>query len=153
MRLKDFMSRDVETITMDETVEAAYQKMRRRAIHHLVVMDGKNVIGVVSQRDVNAFSAREREGQRIGDILESSVVTVGPETTVREAANLMRGRTIGCLPIVDHQKLIGIITTTDILNLLGQGIERISPDVPKRPVSREHPGQKPAGFNPKLSKT
>jgi acetoin utilization protein AcuB len=153
MRLKDFMSRDVETVTTEDTVETAYQKMRLRTIRHLVVLDGKKVVGVLSQRDINGMDERKREGQRVGDILEASAVTAGPETTLREAANLMRGRTIGCLPIVEHHKLVGIITTTDILDLLGQGIERISPDVPKRPITRDHPAQKPAGFNPKLSKT
>lgn len=152
MRLRDFMSHDVETVTSEENVETAYQKMRNNHIRHLVVMRGHTVAGVLSERDVNGLSQREREGLRIQDIMESHVVTAEPDTTIREAANLMRGRTIGCLPVLEDHQLVGIITTTDILDLLGQGIERIVADTEKRPVSREHHGRKQASFNPELGK-
>ena len=156
MRLKDFMNEKVETVTAEDSVEIAYQRMRLNEIRHLVVLDGKTVVGVLSQRDVNKIQGAEREGVQVRDMMESSVVTAEPDTTLREAANLMRGRSIGCLPIVDrsrHNALVGIITTTDILELVGQGIERIMPNTPKRPVSRENTGRKPPSFNPRLGKT
>lgn len=138
MRLQDFMSRNVETITAEETVEAAYQRMRLHGIRHMVVMEGKSIVGVLSERDINNLSEAERMGNTVDDVMERNVVTARPEITVREAANMMRGRTIGCLPVVDNGKLVGIVTTTDLLDLLGQGVERIMPETSKRPVMRKH---------------
>jgi CBS domain-containing protein len=78
--------------------------------------------------------------------MEDQVITAKPNSTIREAANLMRGRTIGSLPVVDDKdQLVGIITTTDLLTLLGQGIERIMPDTQKRVATRE-PGRRPPGI-------
>jgi acetoin utilization protein AcuB len=150
MRLRDFMSRAVETVSPEDSIESAFQKMQGNNIRHLVVLSGHMVAGVLSERDVNGLTSREREGRRVQDIMETHVVMAGPDTTIREAANLMRGHTIGCLPILENHRLIGIITTTDLLDLLGQGIERIVADTEKRSVSRENPGRKQASFNPGL---
>ena len=51
-------------------------------------------------------------------------VTIDHEETLKRAANVMRGRTIGCLPVTDRGKLVGILTTSDLLNLVGQGGDR-----------------------------
>ena len=56
--------------------------------------------------------------------MTSPAVTASPRMTLRQAANLLRGRTIGCLPVVEGGKLVGILTTTDLLELIGRGIER-----------------------------
>jgi acetoin utilization protein AcuB len=56
--------------------------------------------------------------------MTSPVVTARPETTLRQAANLLRGRTIGCLPVLEEGRLLGIVTTTDLLELIGRGAER-----------------------------
>jgi CBS-domain-containing membrane protein len=56
--------------------------------------------------------------------MTSRVVTVGRHETIRVVANMMRGRTIGCMPVVDKDRLVGIVTVSDLLQLLGRGIER-----------------------------
>jgi CBS domain-containing protein len=53
-----------------------------------------------------------------------NVTTIGQNETVRRAANLMQGRNIGCLAVTDERKLVGIITVSDLLRLLGKGGER-----------------------------
>jgi CBS domain-containing protein len=52
------------------------------------------------------------------------VVTVGPTTTVRRAANLMRGRSLGCVVVTDRGRVVGIVTAADLLELLGRGSDR-----------------------------
>jgi CBS domain-containing protein len=52
------------------------------------------------------------------------VVTVPPATTLRKAANLMRGRSIGCLVVADRDRIVGIVTVADLLDLIGRGVER-----------------------------
>ena len=99
--------------------------MRRSRIHHLVVMADSQVVGVLSDRDAGGRSgAVMRDRSRVSDLMSTSVVTVDSETTIRRMANLMRGRTIGCLPVVDGKRLVGIVTVTDLLELLGRGIDR-----------------------------
>ncbi|CAN5899249.1 hypothetical protein BH11MYX2_BH11MYX2_11170 [soil metagenome] len=56
--------------------------------------------------------------------MTAHVVVAAPETTIKQAANLLRGRVIGCLPVVDGKTLVGIVTTTDLLELIGRGAER-----------------------------
>ena len=78
--------------------------------------------------------------------MTAPAVTAGATTTVREAANLLRGRTIGCLPILEEGKLVGIVTTTDLLELLGKGAMRPSP-VGRRPNLRDRgPRRKPVSL-------
>jgi acetoin utilization protein AcuB len=119
MRLQDIMSTPVETITTRTPAAEARALMKRQAIHHLVVMDGRKPIGVVSARDL----AADRLGS-VRDIMSAPVATARPRATVREAANLLRGRTVGCLPIVDGGKVVGIVTISDLLELIGRGVER-----------------------------
>ena len=63
--------------------------------------------------------------------MTAPVVTVTPTTTVRRAANLMRGRSIGCLVVTDRGRIAGIVTVADLLELLGRGADR-SVQTPKR---------------------
>jgi acetoin utilization protein AcuB len=56
--------------------------------------------------------------------MTSNLATATPSMTVRQAANLLRGRTIGCLPVLEGGKPVGIVTTTDLLDLIGRGAER-----------------------------
>jgi acetoin utilization protein AcuB len=97
--------------------------MKVNGIRHLLVLDRGDVIGVVSDRDLGGRTG-SGDQRRLGAVMTENVVTAAPDTTVRQAANLLRGRTIGCLPIVDDGKAVGIVTTTDLLDLIGRGSER-----------------------------
>jgi acetoin utilization protein AcuB len=125
MRLGEIMETAVDTIGIEAPAEFAWERMRLGRIHHLVVMNGRAVAGVISDRDLGgARGTRLREGRVVGQLMTANVVTAAPTTTVREAANLMRGRSIGCLPVLDKGSLRGIITVTDLLSLIGRGAER-----------------------------
>jgi len=123
MRLRDIMKTQVETISPNESVQGAANRMRSARIRHLVVQDEKKVVGVISDRDV-ANLGSFRQIQTVEEVMSASVVTATPDTTLRQAANLLRGRAIGCLPVVERGKLAGIVTITDLLELVGRGAER-----------------------------
>ena len=123
MRVKDVMTRKVETVSVSDCALDAREKMRRLRIRHLVVMDGAKVAGVVSSHDLAAMGLSPG-GPRVEDVMSYPAVGVDPDTPVKRAANLLRGRTIGCLPVVSEGKVVGIVTTTDLLELLGRGAER-----------------------------
>jgi acetoin utilization protein AcuB len=123
MRLQDIMSREIKSVAATATVSEARSVMKVNGIRHLLVLDRGDVIGVVSDRDLGGRTG-SGDQRRLGAVMTENVVTAAPDTTVRQAANLLRGRTIGCLPIVDDGKAVGIVTTTDLLDLIGRGSER-----------------------------
>jgi acetoin utilization protein AcuB len=99
--------------------------MRRKGIHHLVVMADSTVTGVLSDRDAGGRSgASVRARSLVSELMTTSVVTVDPDSTIRKTANLMRARTIGCVPVIRGTRLVGIVTVSDLLELLGRGIDR-----------------------------
>ncbi len=131
MRLKDVMTTRVETITEDRPAGEAWDRMRARRIHHLVVVRRGQVVGLVSERDLGGRNGSSlRAGKAVGELMTPHAVTADPRAPVRQAANLLRGRSIGCLPVVDGDRLVGIVTLTDLLELIGRGFER--------PVERTH---------------
>ena len=127
MRVKDIMTSRVETVDQEESAEAAYNLMRLRKIHHLVVTGGGEIVGILSERDLGG---RDRETQRqrrsVASFMTPYAVKARPDMTVKEAANLMRGWTIGCLPVVDKGRLVGIVTVSDLLDLVARGGESSS---------------------------
>ena len=131
MRVNEIMSANVQTVPPSMPAREAWEVMRRKGIRHLVVMDGSSVEGVISERDAGGRSgASLRARSSVADLMTAPVVTIAPDATVRQAANLMRGRTIGCVPVVDRRRLVGIVTVSDVLALVGRGVDR--PSRPER---------------------
>jgi IMP dehydrogenase len=135
MRMNEVMTEGVQTVAPTMAAADAWELMRRKRIHHVVVTRGAEVIGVLSDRDAGSRAgATVRSGRMVAELMTSHAVTLTPEDTVRKAANLMRGRTIGCLPITDKRgRLVGIVTVSDLLELLGRGVDRAVK--PERPIA------------------
>src|SRR5215470_701872 len=99
MRVAEVMTTEVETVRPETSATAAWELMRRQGIHHLVVMRGSSVAGVLSDQDAGGPKGdRLRAESRVEDLMTDAVITVEPNETIRKVANLMRGRTIGCVP-------------------------------------------------------
>jgi CBS domain-containing protein len=126
MRIGDIMSEDVETISAGSSVGEARQRMRQQGIHHLVVMEGARAVGVVSARDLGRNGAREDEIW-IDTVMSRPIVTADRDTTIQRAANLLRGHQVGCLPVLEQGKPVGIVTIADLLDILGKDVSRTTP--------------------------
>jgi CBS domain-containing protein len=125
MRVQDVMTAGVITIAPTLPAEDGYNLMRTRGVHHLVVADEGGVAGVLSDRDTGGRQGSSvRRNRTVAELMTPRVVTVSPTTTVRKAANLMRGRSIGCLVVTKRDRIIGIVTVADLLELVGRGVER-----------------------------
>jgi CBS domain-containing protein len=125
MRVADVMTKGVETVPPTMPAADAWELMRGKHIHHLIVTVGLNVVGVLSDRDAGGRSGRNlRSLSTVADLMTTDVVTIEPTATVRKVANVMRGRTIGCVPVKEGKRLVGIVTVSDLLELLGRGIDR-----------------------------
>lgn len=123
MRVQDVMTAGVKTIPPTTSAEDAWNVMRLSRIHHLVVTKG--VVGVLSDRDAGGRrGAAVRTNHAVADLMTAPAVTVEPTVTVRQAANLMRGRSLGCLAVVTSARVVGIVTVSDLLELVGRGHDR-----------------------------
>jgi CBS domain-containing protein len=129
MKVKDIMVRDVATLGVGDELSLANDIMKLGRIRHLPVVEGKKLVGILSERDLFRSSLVEALGHepgkardvmkaiRIQDIMVKILVTVSPEATVKEAVQLMLKYKIGCIPVVVKDELIGLVTETDILRL------------------------------------
>ncbi len=125
MRLQDIMHRNVKTVSPQDTVVFANDLMWRQGIHHLVVMENNQVVGVLSDIDLGGPEAREiPDGQQVFEVMTRELVTGLPQMTVDRAANIFRERRISCLPVIAEGALVGIVTTTDIMTLAKRGAAR-----------------------------
>jgi CBS domain-containing protein len=134
MRVSDIMSAPVHTIGADEPATAAWEAMRLHRTRHLVVSGEEGrVIGVISASDLGGKHGELiRARRRISDLMTEKLVVAQVETTVREAANLMRGHGVNCLPVCDGRgRLKGIVTIVDLLELIGRGTERPTKAAPR----------------------
>jgi len=142
MRVFEVMTEGVRTVPPSLPATEGWEVMRTEGIHHLVVTLDKRVVGVLSDRDAGGpRGAQLRAGAAVGVLMTRDVVTVQTSDTVGRAAKLMRGRTIGCVPVTDGKKLVGIVTTSDLLEVLGVGGNR-RPKVERRTLSHRVPHKK-----------
>ena len=124
------MRRGVVTVQRDESVDRAQTLMARHGFRHLPVLEGERLVGVISDRDVRGTLVRQQRGAcgtradrgyflvpgvRVGEVMSTDPVCIGPGADLEEAARLLITRKIGCLPVVDEGRVVGIITETDIL--------------------------------------
>jgi acetoin utilization protein AcuB len=123
MRIQDVMSKNVVSVPRETDVAMARERLRQEEIDHLVVLDGKRVAGVVAGRDI----LRATDDRPLSEVMSRDVATIEPGATLRRAAGIMRGRNVGCLPVVDEGRLVGIVTTSDLLTALAKGETHTTP--------------------------
>ena len=128
MRLKSIMNTAVEVIRPHASVATAERRLRRKGIHHLVVVDGDIIVGLLTQ---DILRNRKAEGAtRVEDAMLRNIILATTDMTVREAAALMSpGHAQTALPIVRDQRLVGIVTVSDLLDLAAsaRGLARHAP--------------------------
>ncbi|MDE2059814.1 MAG: CBS domain-containing protein [candidate division NC10 bacterium] len=134
-QLSEIMNRALITVDTSASLRRAQQMLDQHNIRHLFVVDGRRLVGIVTDRDLrkaapsskSPLTAHEREEfmdeLKVVEIMSRKLITASPTTTVREAAKVMVGEKIGCLPVVDRKTLVGIVTETDLLEILVRGKE------------------------------
>ena len=134
LQVRDVMSREVHTVKRNDELGIADALMKQERVRHLPVLDGDGeVCAVVSQRDLFrgallralGFGSRAEESMlkqvAVKEAMSSEIQTTAPDTPVADAARLMIERKIGCLPVIENGKLVGIVTETDFVRLIAEG--------------------------------
>ncbi len=131
LQVGQFMTTDLFTVNADELVDLAASMMDWRKIRHVPVEDSQHqLVGLVTHRTILRLVARDPGALHgtsvpVSEIMERNLITCAPTTTTLEAINLMRLHKVGCLPVVDHGKLVGIVTERDFMNVAGQLLEAV----------------------------
>lgn len=130
MYVRDLMQREVTTLDAEENLGLADDIMRLGRIRHMPVTAGGRLVGILSQRDLfraaissalQFRAAAEREWLAkipTREIMTSDLFTIGPDAPIREAAKLMLDKRIGCVPVVEHDKLVGLLSESDCMQYL-----------------------------------
>lgn len=117
MEIKNIMTKTVATINAEDTVERAAQMMKEHNVGSIPVCRGEKVVGVITDRDIALRSTAEGQNvkqQKVKDIMTSNPVTGTPNMDVHEAARIMSERQIRRLPIVENDKVVGIVALGDL---------------------------------------
>jgi CBS domain-containing protein len=127
MRIRDIMKTEVVTLQADEELSVASDIMHLGRIRHLPIVQGEQLVGIISQRDLFKASLSSILGYgyadirdhlkkvAITDVMVKKVITVGPDAEIPEAGRIMVEKKIGCLPVIEKDRLVGMVTETDII--------------------------------------
>lgn len=140
MRLSEIMSTPLETILPGASAADARAAMGRARIRHLVVAGpGRRIAGVLC-----AHQLRGVEPDRtVEELMSAPAVTLPREAEVREAAKLLRRWSIGCVAVLDRGRPVGIVTSSDLLGLVGKGALRVPPRARKWTMAKRGPTHRP----------
>jgi len=128
--VRDYMTSPAASIQKDARLLDAALTMRRSGFRHLPITDGDRLVGIITDRDIQRFApsllgniSQEEYNQifeetPIERVMTKNLITVTADTPVGDAAAILHDKKLGCVPVVDGEKLLGIITVTDLLRLL-----------------------------------
>jgi acetoin utilization protein AcuB len=119
------MTREVIALSPEDTIRDANRILQENRIHHLPVVEGEELVGIVSDSDIRKWILREemvdeggaasRRTGSVGEIMTRDVITVSPGDTIEDALLILHRRRFGALPVVEGRKLVGIVTKADVL--------------------------------------
>jgi CBS domain-containing membrane protein len=134
LRVRDLMTPGVVSVRPEDTVATAYELMLDGRFRHLVVIDGDgDLVGLLTHRDLLRHSLIERAELplnlqrsvmrriRVEEVMTSEAETAEPDQLLQEAALVMFDNKYGCLPVVEGERLVGILTESDFVRFLAAG--------------------------------
>ena len=152
MLVKERMKCDPVTVKNDDSFRYALKLIRKEGIRHLPVLDGKRLVGIITDRDLRQSAPSPAttlevhelnyllERLKIEAIMTKKVITVSPDSSLLAAAKLLFTHKIGCLPVVEQEELVGIITEGDLLRALVEMQERVEGTPTTELVIEDRPG-------------
>lgn len=135
--IRDIMSTDCVTVSPQDNIYEIAVKMKQNDIGFIPVVEGRKLIGVVTDRDlvIRGYAEKHSGSTTVEEVISKDVTTVGPDTSVDEAAKLMARQKIRRLPVVSGGELIGVVAIADLavreifVNEAGEALSEISENV------------------------
>jgi len=118
--VRDLMTTQLVTLEPTQSMFEAINLFGQRQFRHILVTEGGRLVGVLSDRDALRFFVRHGVSgdSTVAAVMTDNPVTIGPAASAAEATGLIIKHRINCLPVVEHDELCGILTTTDLLRAL-----------------------------------
>jgi len=138
MSIADVMNKSVISVDSAMTVNETAKMMEDAKVGAVIIMENNTPVGIVTDRDfaVKIAAHAYQITTPIKQIMSSPLISINSDETVRTAADLMHARGIRKLPVIDDDKVVGIITSTDIVNLLAVCVEEDMRDMYFHSVAR-----------------
>jgi len=130
MFVSDWMTKKVFTISPDDSLIDAASLLKEKKIKHLPVLKDERIVGILSDRDIKEHYPSKSTSldifeihylfakAKVRDVVKTKVITTTPDTPIEVAAILMNDHNIGCLPVIEKDRLVGIISDRDIFKSL-----------------------------------
>lgn len=119
--IRQFMTQSQHAIGHDQSLKLAHERMQQWGIHHLPVLDGGELVGVLSERDIaliEAISPKKVEETTAEEAMSTEPYAVEPNASIEGVTAYMAEHKYGCAVVMDHHKVVGVFTATDALGLL-----------------------------------
>ncbi len=129
--VSEIMTKDVVTLNKSDSLEQAEALFKKHKIRHIPVVSGEEIIGMLSYTDLLRISFVDAVDDddvnvdtvvynmfTIEQVMAKNLINVSSSTTIKEAAELLAKKEFHALPVVDNKVLVGIVTTTDLINYL-----------------------------------
>lgn len=127
--VREAMVKDPITIRPEAPVIEAAKLIRDKAIGSVIVADEKNVLGIVTERDLTRrVMAEDKDPKkvRVSDVMSSPIVSIAPDREAGDAAQLMRKKGIRRLAVMNGNELVGIITSDDLTRNMQRAVEELA---------------------------
>ncbi|OFW10901.1 MAG: hypothetical protein A3G20_07065 [Acidobacteria bacterium RIFCSPLOWO2_12_FULL_59_11] len=128
--VRDYMTSHPETLDVNNTLLDAVLLLRRTSMRHIPILEDNRLVGILTDRDVARFAPsmflplspqeynRVFEETIIDKVMTRDPLSTNPDAPLGEAVHLLHQNRLGCLPVIEEGRLVGIITTTDLLRAL-----------------------------------
>lgn len=128
MIVRDVMIREVVATKPDTSIRKAAEIMSQHRIGSLIVLENDKIAGIVTETNVMHSIAEKKDpdATAVADVMSKDVVTVEPSKKIEDAVELMLKYKVKRLPVVDNEKLIGVVTASDIIAVEPKLIEAIA---------------------------
>jgi CBS domain-containing protein len=120
--IKDIMTKEVVTIDVNKTVFDAAELMSNKGVGCVIVIVQGFPVGIITERDMvkRVLAKRSSIDQKVTEVMTKTLITVEPETSLKDAARVMSTNEIRRLPVLKNNKLVGIVVATDFVRNVGK---------------------------------
>ena len=121
--VKDIMKKNVVSIDSSMSIKEAAIMMDDANVGCIVITQNNNPVGILTERDfVKRVAAKEKAlTNKVGEVMSSPLISIGPEETIWDAAEIMQSKRIHKVPVLEGNNLLGIVTATDIVEVCSFG--------------------------------